>query len=621
MVPLGQSLSPSSSRIALDHSFDDAANMGEWIVAGATSVFNDWRIPENDFFRISPHVVANDFHAGTPLSPHTDACDLGVSAQLAVELIDIYFDKIQAWLPLLHRPRFYAQYNCRGDTRHQFRSTGYSIPESLLLQSMFALAARFSPNPYFQGKASSARGESFARNATQCYDKLRVELGESNLLYLQGCILLANYLYTSGPYYRAWILTGVCARLAYDLDLCNMDGCQDVSQDQLEWTQLEERRRAFWLVWELDTFGSTLSKRPTAINNLRMAVRLPVSDEMWFAEKPVQSVVLHSKAAQAWKGLLDCPNQDERAWFLTANYLMAASHDLYLRQSSSQDEQDELSDSILCFALAFSQRFGLEACPLVFDSENFSKCNWIISTHLMLASARISLANAARMALFQASSYARECSRILRSWHPDYIALSHPFVTCLLLPVWIPSPRDLLISPQDSERIRTMPYLVLKQIASVWGIGSERILTKRQIWWPYYLPAAKYRAGIKHWPNVMRYSFQTLFCPRHPHAKRPTCKLKQRRVQRTQASYSISHQFMKIMVLIWKTLCTLTIHNACQEAPTKLVVLQMKHRGTLQAGLRLNRVNGSSVGCWQSLFRVEYDVRSQNGPSATIWQR
>ncbi|TQV90005.1 fungal specific transcription factordomain-containing protein [Cordyceps javanica] len=382
MVPLGQSLSPSSSRIALDHSFDDAANMGEWIVAGATSVFNDWRIPENDFFRISPHVVANDFHAGTPLSPHTDACDLGVSAQLAVELIDIYFDKIQAWLPLLHRPRFYAQYNCRGDTRHQFRSTGYSIPESLLLQSMFALAARFSPNPYFQGKASSARGESFARNATQCYDKLRVELGESNLLYLQGCILLANYLYTSGPYYRAWILTG------------------DVSQDQLEWTQLEERRRAFWLVWELDTFGSTLSKRPTAINNLRMAVRLPVSDEMWFAEKPVQSVVLHSKAAQAWKGLLDCPNQDERAWFLTANYLMAASHDLYLRQSSSQDEQDELSDSILCFALAFSQRFGLEACPLVFDSENFSKY---------------------------------------------------------------------------SERIRTMPYLVLKQIASVWGIGSELI--------------------------------------------------------------------------------------------------------------------------------------------------
>ncbi|KIW18316.1 hypothetical protein PV08_02604 [Exophiala spinifera] len=533
-VPPSQSSSLSSSRIKIvDRSLDDAANARDWTLTDSLPASHDRHFQSKDLYGSSPHVVANDFHVGTPAGRDADACDLGVSEQLAIELISIYFDKIQAWLPLLHRPRFYAQYNCSADTLHRFRSTGYSIPEALLLQSMFALAARFSPNPYFKGLAPSARGQVFARKAMQHHAKLRVELEEPCLLHLQGCILLANYLLTSGPDYRAWILTGVCARLAYDLDLCSIDGCQNIGEDKLEWTQLEERRRAFWLVWELDTFGSTLSKRPTAINNQRMTVCLPVSDEMWFADMPVQSVVLHPNPAQAWKGLPDCPNQDERAWFLTANYLMAASHDMYSRQVSCQEEQEELIDSILCFAFAFSQRFSLEACPLVFDSESFSRCNWIISTHLMLASARISLANAERMAVFRASSYARECSRILRSWHPDYIVLSHPFVACLLLPIWVLSPRDLLSPPEDSERIRSMPYSVLKQIASVWGIGSEllgeivpelapygRILTKRQSWLLCCLAAATFCARLSHWPNVMQYSFQTQSCPRHPHANR-----------------------------------------------------------------------------------------------------
>ncbi|KAI3536710.1 hypothetical protein CSPX01_10607 [Colletotrichum filicis] len=269
-----------------------------------------------------------------------------IPAEVATELVNLYFDKIQAWLPLLHRPNFFARYIVDGSFQKE-RLLQVSLEEGLLLHGIFALAARHSNNEYFQGLSPPNRGDNFAEWAIQYYGRLRSSDSETTLEYLQGCILLAFYLYTAGPSHQAWILTGVCVRLAYDLDVCCMDeedGGNEMASTK--WSAEEERRRAFWLVWEIDTFASILSMRPRGLNSQRIIVRLPVSDEAWFSNNPCESPVIPLNPTQVWRVLLDSPNKDERAWFLVANYLMALAYEAASGQQKSQREYSDLASSI-----------------------------------------------------------------------------------------------------------------------------------------------------------------------------------------------------------------------------------------------------------------------------------
>ncbi|KAJ4191144.1 hypothetical protein NW759_016692 [Fusarium solani] len=251
-----------------------------------------------------------------------------------------------------------------------------------------------------------------------------------------------------------------------------MDDCLDASQTaSAEWTDLEERRRAFWIVWELETFGSTVARRPSAINRNRMAVRLPVSDEAWFAERPVDSPILDPRPGEAWKVLFDSPNQDERAWFLLANFLMAICYDTYSSRYAYPQEQKELADSVTCLNLAITQRFGLEIHPILFNSEQFTKSNWIIGMHLMLITCRNFVS------MMQGSSAivnTRELSRVVLHWHPEFVSLSHPFLSCALLPASMQQPAQgsNQLPSENWDAHRDLIQLVLTRFASVWKLGS-----------------------------------------------------------------------------------------------------------------------------------------------------
>jgi hypothetical protein len=73
-------------------------------------------------------------------------------------------------------------------------------------------------------------------------------------------------------------LIGVCVRLAYDL------GLSDIDNDSLEGGQgddymaTKEIRRAWWLTWELDTFGSIITYRPFTIDRHHFTINLPIAD-------------------------------------------------------------------------------------------------------------------------------------------------------------------------------------------------------------------------------------------------------------------------------------------------------------------------------------------------------
>ncbi len=87
--------------------------------------------------------------------------------------------------------------------------------------------------------------------------------------YLQGCIFACRL----PLHFWAFLIVSLdtCivtyVRLAYDLNLCNMDEQQDDCLNQTEWSFLEEQRRAFWLVWEIDSFKPFITslRRPYAL--------------------------------------------------------------------------------------------------------------------------------------------------------------------------------------------------------------------------------------------------------------------------------------------------------------------------------------------------------------------
>ncbi|EWZ80009.1 hypothetical protein FOWG_15874 [Fusarium oxysporum f. sp. lycopersici MN25] len=200
---------------------------------------------------------------------------------------------------------------------------------------MLALAARFSSAPHFE-KPNVLKGEEFAESAKDMYYCCLRAAQKNTLEFLQGCTLLAFQLYLHGPTTEGWMVIGTCTRLANELGLHAIDfqSESDVfSPVSLEWSKKEGLRRVWWSVWELDTFSAAVACRPQTIDRMTMQVKLPVSDKNWFADMFVESSIINPDPVHSWHTLRDCPNQDERAWFLLINYFLLTAHDLGQQQN------------------------------------------------------------------------------------------------------------------------------------------------------------------------------------------------------------------------------------------------------------------------------------------------
>ncbi|KIX01110.1 uncharacterized protein Z518_10176 [Rhinocladiella mackenziei CBS 650.93] len=431
----------------------------------------------------SPLRESMDFNAKPTSPPTVSGSDGEISCSMAVDLVNLFFDKVQPWLPILHRPRFQARYE------HKLRVGGHviqylSVDESLLFYSMFAMSARFSNHPKFATVPAEKRGHEFAERARAVYSQAR-SLRAPTLMYLQGCILLAFYFYTSGPTHQGWILIGVCVRLAYDLGLSEIDDDDWTPISSVDSVEKEEMRRAWWLVWELDTFASTVSRKPFSIDRKRMCVALPISDEAWFSETDVPSSELVLIPGQSWRSLQGSRNQDERAWFLVANNFMATVHDrLQQRQDVSAEEKLTLENEICCFKLALPPPLRLDAETLTYTPSTFARCNWVIGTHLMLKATSFMVSGIAttenddRSVSSMSGSgtspirlRAIELSRIISLWDSRYIAVAHPFFTCMMLPPYAVDGDVLRTQPLLSSS-HEMAKLVLSHFAEKWKLGS-----------------------------------------------------------------------------------------------------------------------------------------------------
>lgn len=261
---------------------------------------------------------------------------------------------------------------------------------ALLINGMMALSARFSSSQDLSAIPRKQRGSEFARLSGQIITRLLLDsdLDAPSLTFLHGCSLAAVYQLSCAPNGKAWFLVGICVRIAYSLSLNTIDEDLRASETKTppdhEWVNREELRRAWWLVVECDNFASVVRCRPLTIDQARMHVLLPSSDEHWFSGKPQSSAFLDNDILQSWKQLKASSNRNPHAWYLLANRLMIQCHELSLKHNVEESNRRDLQDAIQCVTMSLPPEFELNKEIISFEEGSVGHDNWVIALHLML---------------------------------------------------------------------------------------------------------------------------------------------------------------------------------------------------------------------------------------------
>ncbi|KAF2011974.1 hypothetical protein BU24DRAFT_453456 [Aaosphaeria arxii CBS 175.79] len=462
-----------------------------------------------------------------------------IPCPLALVLVDIFFEHIQCWLPIFHKPRFmrkYAPILSRDDVL-----SGLPPEEGLLLSSMFSLAACHCNHESLSRKPALERGREFSEMANIYYARGR-EIDDPTLVFLQGCVLLAFYHSCSGTSTQGWILIGVCARLAYDLGLSSVDDEHSETAQGKSWSEKEEMRRAWWLVWELDVFGSSTFCHPFMIDARRMSVLLPVSDELWFDDKETSSAELQIQPGCCWKSLQGAQNQSERAWFLVANFLLSSAHSAsQQKRHISLEKQTMLENDLSCLRLALPNSMALGSDVVDFGPNSTHARNWVIGAHLML-SATSHILSRTNMKRESSASFAMKHhtndgislptrniaywnAKILSQWSPEDVADSHPFFAFLLI---FPHPTITTSIAGDEDTLsscRELTMLLQRQISRRWRCGSIALRVNEICQDPQMTLLPADRALVKRYPAFIPGSVHSVQTPAESRAYKENSRM------------------------------------------------------------------------------------------------
>lgn len=197
-----------------------------------------------------------------PPMPIWDLVSMGLDEPLPepdiVEALDrIYFEKIHASIPIIHKGRYYASLNMGPSLR----------PPVSLRYAMWAMAASVSDD----SECSNLQTH-FYRRARKCLEESEMKgHGEGFIAVAssQAWQLVASYEFKLMYFPRAWMSTGRAVRLAQMMGLHRVDGggaevklCLPPPRDEIE---REERRRTFWTAFCLDRYASIGTGWPMSV--------------------------------------------------------------------------------------------------------------------------------------------------------------------------------------------------------------------------------------------------------------------------------------------------------------------------------------------------------------------
>lgn len=197
---------------------------------------------------------------------------------------------------------------------------------------MLAFASKYtisslSQDPEFQQCGSQLSELPFVEMATASINQAIDECGDEHppLCVLQALILCAHWLLCKNVRGRAWRSLGLCIRHAYEMNLHLVDASSmgdGSSHGQEPWVVKEEKRRAWWAIWEMDTFASVLRRCPTGMDWKQHKVLLPVDDKSWSQGRSKPSCFLGTGFISRFKDLAETGSKSKKAWFIVINSLV-----------------------------------------------------------------------------------------------------------------------------------------------------------------------------------------------------------------------------------------------------------------------------------------------------------
>lgn len=239
----------------------------------------------------------------------------------------------------------------------KFASMRTSTEAEALVAAMFSFSARFQPTDMAPDRPLDCPAPSyFAHIASTRLEKALDQCGTTRPPFwlLQASVLVTFYQLTQSVRSKSWRTLGNCIRLAYDMNLhltdANTDGSPDAYQQDIDierWSILEERRRAWWAIWEMDVFASTIRRLPMGIDWSQNFAFLPVPDGCWFSNVHQASCYLASDPNMRWKLLSKSGNTGARAWFIITNSLMRNAQLIVYNRGSTTDTASEASQADL----------------------------------------------------------------------------------------------------------------------------------------------------------------------------------------------------------------------------------------------------------------------------------
>lgn len=300
---------------------------------------------------------------------------------LTNDSIKAYFDNMVA-VNLFHEPSFYEKLR-------KIRSLSQLCA---LLAAMAAWSVRFVPKSE-EGRLFDGEMETHERSvrlldlAVKYIEDSLEECGDLTppICLLQATIIAAHCKLTKGVLGRAWRCLGDCVRLAYEMNLHLVDvgGPRNPALlDVDRWCEDEEKRRAWWAIWEMDVFATTIRRTPTALDWSQIETLLPVEDTAWFQRKPQKSCFLERNPTDRWKALQDSGNQSPKAWYIVINSLMKDAQRISsprgipnensgtcrLSGVDARHKLETIANAVQCFRLALPSHLKYHQQYLGFDA-------------------------------------------------------------------------------------------------------------------------------------------------------------------------------------------------------------------------------------------------------------
>lgn len=316
-----------------------------------------------------------------------------IKLTLVTDSLDLYFNNMTSF-SLFHRPSFTAKLYAIASVKQLVA----------LLASIFAFSARHrvvsdsngsatDPNGFDDGLGPPLPPKHFEDLSLRYVDEALAEYSVRSppLCILQALILQTFSQLIKGIRGAAWRRAGVCVRVAYELHLHHVDRDNTPEQQNPDiWCRIEERRRAWWAIWEMDVFASMIKRCPAALDSSDNETRLPVCDEDWFARRFSPSCFLEKKPMQRLKELQICGTQSPKAWFIVLNSFMREGHILskfrsprpggrvtalpWMSSGDSSNDNTEslaiLANSLRCFGIALPKHLRFRHGFLSFPADD-----------------------------------------------------------------------------------------------------------------------------------------------------------------------------------------------------------------------------------------------------------